>query len=227
MNFPELFPMKFKQGDDKRRISSSLEDVDGETSSNNNVSDDISISLKKVPPDPYDRDNPGSSHCKVDDANLCNDRVEQVDIIVHSRHIAGAFGISYNPLDKDVIFNAGSKQLKVTTNSELNAAAALSICTGDQRAQDAVFHFDDPDFIVSAARLRGNGDAPTHNNTYEDDNPPIDDATDYVPDSILSLFDDVEQTLDASIAELLRIQLKDSATTTMTGVVVARRQRLK
>jgi len=89
-----------------RNGASTLEDVDGENRSSDKIdSDDISIPPKKVPPDPYDRDNHVSNHCHVDDATLCNDRVESVDIIVHSKHVVAAFGITNKPLDESVFFN--------------------------------------------------------------------------------------------------------------------------
>jgi len=205
--------------DNGRYGASALDDVNAENCSSDNIDlADISIPPKIVPPDPYDRDNPVSSHCNVDDANLCNDRVDSVDIIVHSKRVAAVFGISDNPLDKDVFFNTGSEQLTVTTNPELNVAAARSIGNRAKHDQNAVFDDDDPEFIVSAVCLLEHGVAPTQNATFEDDDPHIEDATDLASNSLISFVDDVERNSSAGIAALILSLSVDNANEIEIGV---------
>ena len=182
--------------DKGRSGASTLETVFGEYRSSDNIhSDDILVPPKKVPPDLYDRDNPVSTHRLVDGATLCNDRLASFEIPVYLKPVAAVFGVTDNLLDKDVIFNAGSEQLKVTTNLDLNVAAARSIGNGAKHTQNAVFDDDDPKSIVPADRLLRNGAAPNQNATFDDDDPNLDDPTTDVPDSIPSLFDNVEKTI--------------------------------
>ena len=194
---------------------------DENRSSDNIISDDVLILPKKVPPDPYDRDNPVSNHCHVDAAHLCNNNIESVDIIVNSTNVAAGLGVTDNQHDEYVSFNAYSASLKVTTTSELIVAAARSIGNDAKHAQNAVFDADGPTLSISAARPLDNGAALTQHATFDDDDPHIEDAADFVSTSLASFVHDVQRIFDDSIADLPFSAENDNEADSVSGAVAA------